>query len=283
VAGLALVGLLSAPLRDGARALEYWKGFQVASGRISRFLAIAPQVPVVVDDRAALHAEGLGIQGVVTDAGFLLAHGARLHIAAAPVAGRALLWRLAGLLPPDAGTVTLCGEPGRQGPMLVSPELPLMRGSLSRNLRYARPDATPEAIDAVLARCGLKDVVARLKRGIDTRLGDGGAPLDTEARVRVQLARALLAGPPLLLLDGSGAAQALAPLFDAIERDYPGAVVRLLEAPEAAAPAWTITPPPAPTPASNPPAAVAAATAPGGVAAFTAFPTPVEPLLSTIH
>ena len=73
--------------------------------------------------------------------------------------------------------------------------------SLRDNLRLARPDATDAQLAAAAARAGLLSWVESLPRGWDTPAGRRGSAMSGGQRQRLALARALLAGPPVLVLD----------------------------------------------------------------------------------
>jgi thiol reductant ABC exporter CydC subunit len=73
--------------------------------------------------------------------------------------------------------------------------------SLLENVRLARPGAAPGEIEAAAARAGMLGWVRSLPRGWDTPAGDAGDQLSGGQRQRLALARALLAGFPVLILD----------------------------------------------------------------------------------
>lgn len=73
--------------------------------------------------------------------------------------------------------------------------------TLAENLRIARPDTTDAECAESLRRVGLGPWLASLPHGIDTVLGAGGRQLSAGERQRLGMARALLAGGRVLLLD----------------------------------------------------------------------------------
>ena len=73
--------------------------------------------------------------------------------------------------------------------------------SLADNLRLAHRDATDEQCVDVLGRVGLGAWYASLPDGLATALGSGGRPMSAGERQRLGMARALLSGGEVLLLD----------------------------------------------------------------------------------
>ncbi len=84
---------------------------------------------------------------------------------------------------------------------LVSPELPLLQGSVAENITYGADADASEWVERVAGWCGLGASCEALPRGLDTRVEEKGGNLPAGLRARVALARALAAQPRLLLVD----------------------------------------------------------------------------------
>ena len=98
-----------------------------------------------------------------------------------------------GPLPIDRGTRALYSY-APQGNFLLS-------GTLRENLTYTNPSATDEQIREALYVSAMDEYVASLPEGLDTRLLENGAGLSEGQAQRISLARAILSGAPVLLLD----------------------------------------------------------------------------------
>lgn len=77
----------------------------------------------------------------------------------------------------------------------------LFSGTVRENLKYGKEDATDEEIMKALKTIGADKILAKLKDGLDTELGEGGDFLSTGEKQILSIARALLADPKILILD----------------------------------------------------------------------------------
>jgi ABC-type multidrug transport system fused ATPase/permease subunit len=110
---------------------------------------------------------------------------------------------------PDQGAVRIDGTDLRDvrlrsvrrqlGVVLQDPFL--FSGTIADNIRFAKPDATDEEVQAAAQAIGVDRVAARFEGGLDHVVREGGAGLSAGERQLISIARALLADPRILILD----------------------------------------------------------------------------------
>ena len=77
----------------------------------------------------------------------------------------------------------------------------LFNRSVMDNIRMGRKGASDEDVIEAAKRCGCHDFIMRLEKGYDTIVGDSGGHLSGGERQRISIARAMLKGAPIVILD----------------------------------------------------------------------------------
>lgn len=251
---LTIIGILAGPVAELGRTVEYRQNFKAARRIIAPLLAESGRTghrPVT--DPAPTAGGRVAISGLVvgeerlTD--LVAAPGERILFRGTnPSQAREVFTRIAV---PRADGVASIGVDGKDlahtGPKNRRRRIGyapvgarLERGTISRAVRYRRPDLDEGEGSAALAAVGLAERVARLPEGERTPLRRGGEPLTRQEIARLWVARAVLGEPPLLVLEhidddlGSEGRAVLRGLL----ADYPGVVLIASDRPEALLDDW---------------------------------------------
>jgi ATP-binding cassette subfamily B protein len=146
----------------------------------------------------------------LSDVSFTVAPGTTTALVGPSGAGKTTIARLAlRLIDPQAGRVRLDGMDLRQVSLaslrsaaaLVPQDVALFNDSLWANIAFGDPNASEAAVWAAAEAAELARFIETLPQQMATRVGERGLKLSGGERQRVGLARALLAGPRLLVLD----------------------------------------------------------------------------------
>ncbi|MHB2169501.1 ABC transporter ATP-binding protein [Alsobacter sp. R-9] len=89
---------------------------------------------------------------------------------------------------------------------VVTQDTSLLHRSILDNIRYGRPDATPEEVEAAARKAHAHDFILDLedwagRRGYDAHVGERGVKLSGGQRQRIAIARVILKNAPILILD----------------------------------------------------------------------------------
>lgn len=211
VAAVAMVGLVTRPLREIAGVEDRRRAFIAARDRV---------LPILRDGAgggvAALAGPpGIRLDGVVVGPpgsllDIMVPAGAGVCLVGPAESGKSrLIDAIAGLGPVEAGRVRLITEAGEVEPEAagaggsvgyVSHRIPPFRGRVRTLLRLRDGGLEDAACRAILRRAGAWEALD-VRGGLDARIAEGGANLSGPVRMRLMLAVALAGDPPMLLVD----------------------------------------------------------------------------------
>jgi ATP-binding cassette subfamily B protein len=84
---------------------------------------------------------------------------------------------------------------------VVQQDVYLFAGTITENIAYGKPGATPEEVRSAAEQSGAHEFISALPQGYDTYVGERGIRLSGGQKQRISIARTFLKNPPILILD----------------------------------------------------------------------------------
>ena len=221
---LGMLALLVLATFDGVRALplaaQHLAGTEAAAERLFALTDREPPVrdpaePRPLAGHGLLRLEGARLRHgdgpwLLDGADLELAPGRRVALVGPSGAGKtSLAHALVRFRDLDGGRATLDGHDVREYAQddvrrvvaLCGQDAHLFATTIRENILLARPEATDDDVLAALRRAGAGGWLDSLPEGLDTFVGEEGALVSGGQRQRIALARALVSGARILILD----------------------------------------------------------------------------------
>ncbi|MFQ5756975.1 MAG: ATP-binding cassette domain-containing protein [Acidiferrobacterales bacterium] len=216
VAILMLLGMITSSLRNVAQAWDFRLSFEEAHRRLTEVLSYPRlrqaknAVALTGDGPLSITFRNIGVADVLKRVSVTANPGERVLVTGPTGSGKSTLMALAArLLDPDCGQVLLDGQRLRDLSLasnhrvvqLVSPKMPLLRGTVASNVAYGSGAEDADSVARAADLCGLDATSSLLPQGLDSQVQEKGQNLPEGVRACITLARAIVVRPRLLLID----------------------------------------------------------------------------------
>lgn len=205
VAGFFFVGI------GGIRGQKEMREFYAAMPALTKVSADPAAVPREAPARGGIELSGVGFDygrgPVLAGVDLHVRPGEKIAVVGASGTGKTTLLNIIqGALPAHEGTVRVGGverspAEGQEQCATVAQSTWMFTGTIAENLRLAAPKASEEQMWRALRLAHVARDVEQMPGGLHTHLGEGSALISGGQAQRISLARALLSGRRILLLD----------------------------------------------------------------------------------
>ena len=221
VAFLLYLSLFYAPVTGLANLLESMQQSMAGAERVMTIL----DAPCEIQDRPGAkpltdvkgeiafdHVSFSYVEGVpvLQDVSFCAKPGQMVALVGPTGVGKTTITQLISrFYEPQAGAIRIDGqdirdvtiESLRQNISTVMQDTFLFNGTISENISYARPEASPEEIRAAAQAANIHNEIEAMPDGYETLVGERGIRLSGGQKQRIAIARAILRYSPIIVLD----------------------------------------------------------------------------------